>query len=394
MIETVMIDNKPVNLSLNAESITLPDGKLPAFYTAKQISRSKKRYYTQAEGFMFFDDQPGVSIAAQLVQWINTDIAGGEHHIYIPGDHTIYHAHIRVQETYVLVEREELLEFDKALSLIKSNPLQSQIHRCGQLNHAFARHQVETTDLLFNLDGNKTNPAWLRAGYSVNQVVLYSGGAIGLLVAAIGFVNFLQTQEQRRPAETAGIQTVIAPKSVTRTATDIAALENALSSLAVFLAYGLKEVSISQTQGTNYSVSASGDYRQSYPLGRLYQLARQMDAAITIQGQSWLLRGNLYRPPEGEETQLIPLETSFQQYQRLAVGAGMKLSIGGLTRHNNQVAAGITLSMDYPGPQTIRHAAALLRENPLHGQLSQASLSIGNNAAWQELNLSINVTGH
>ena len=33
-------------------------------------------------------------------------------------------------------------------------------------------------------------------------------------------------------------------------------------------------------------------------------------------------------------------------------------------------------------------------KNPLHGQLSQASLSIGNNAAWQELNLSINVTGH
>ena len=128
MIETVMIDNKPVNLSLNAESITLPDGKLPALYTAKQISRSKKRYYTQAEGFMFFDDQPGVSIAAQLVQWINTDIAAGEHHIYIPGDHAIYHAHIQVQETYVLVEREELLEFDKALGLIKSNPLQSQIH--------------------------------------------------------------------------------------------------------------------------------------------------------------------------------------------------------------------------------------------------------------------------
>lgn len=394
MIETVMIDNKPVNLSLNAESITLPDGKLPALYTAKQISRSKKRYYTQAEGFMFFDDQPGVSIAAQLVQWINTDIAAGEHHIYIPGDHAIYHAHIQVQETYVLVEREELLEFDKALGLIKSNPLQSQIHRCGQLNHAFARHQVETTDLLFNLDGNKTNPAWLRAGYSVNQVILGSGAAIGLLIAAISFVNFLQTQEQRRPADTAGIQTIIVPKSVTRTAGDIAALENALSSLAVFLAYGLKDVSISQTHGTNYSVSASGDYRQSYPLGRLYQLARQVGAAITIQGQSWLLRGNLYRPPEGEETSLISLETSFQQYQRLAADAGMKLSIGGLTRRRNQVDASITLSMDYPNPQTIRHAAALLRENPLHGQLSQASLSVGNNAAWQELNLSINVTGH
>ncbi|MCY4361267.1 MAG: hypothetical protein OXE42_03630 [Gammaproteobacteria bacterium] len=393
MIETVMIDNKPVNLSLNAESITLPDGKLPAFYTAKQISRSKKRYYTQAEGFMFFDDQPGVSIAAQLVQWINTDIATGEHHIYIPGDHTIYHAHIQVQETYVLVEREELLEFDKTLSLIKSNPLQSQIHRCGQLNHAFAQHQVETTDLLFNLDGNNTNPAWLRAGYSANQVILAGGAAVGLLVAAVSYANFLQTPEQHRP-DTTGIQTIVIPKSTTRIATDVAALENLLGSLEVFLAYGLKDVSISRTQGTNYSVSAGGDYRQSYPLSRLYQLARQVDAAITIQGQSWLLRGNLYRPSEGEETPLIPLETSFQQYQQLAARAGMKLSIGGLTRHRNRVAAGITLSMDYPSPQTIRHAAALLRENPLHGQLSQARLSIGNNAAWQELILSINVTGH
>ena len=172
MIETVTINGREVNVSLNADSVTLPERANHRLFLAGQLAARKKRYYLESEGFVYFEEQPAVSVAAQLVRWVHTDISAGPYHVLLPFDTVVYHATIQVHEDYVLVESEALEDSAPALALLKANPENCQVGRLGRLGSAFEQHRVELQDLRIDLEPGANNPFRFRRGYTLSHIAI------------------------------------------------------------------------------------------------------------------------------------------------------------------------------------------------------------------------------
>ncbi len=389
MIETISIGAREINLCINAESQTLPEERRPWLYVNKRLSALKKKYYLESEGFIFFDEGKAISIAAQIVKWIHTDIRAGRHYIFLPFDNIVYMGTIRVQSDYILVEKEDLLAFEDCIELIRSNPLECQVAELGRLSDAFTQHNVALKDLHINLDPGKNNPFLLKRGCNLAELSLLA------LVPCVGagLVSlFLSTVDVREIKETRVQPVVARPTSAIRVATDLEALAALLDEFSVLLAYNLDNISIKKT-AKGYLTSASGRYHQSYSLARLNRIAADLEGGFSLQKNNWTLNSSLFKPPPGKTADPVPLTASFEQYRQFAAAGNARFSIIGSSRKRDATRGLIELGIDYPNRQLLRLWGRQLQQASLHGHLQNAGIAAGRHSGWKTLTLTIEITG-
>ena len=389
MIETISLGAREIDLCINAESQTLPEERRSWLYVNKRLSALKKKYYLESEGFIFFDEGKAISIAAQIVKWIHTDIRSGRHYIFLPFDNIVYTATIRVQSDYILVEKEDLLAFEDCMELIRSNPLECQVAELGRLSGAFTQHNIALKDLHIDLDPAKNNPFLLKRGYNLAELFLLTlvpcigAGLVFLLLSTIDVKEIKETAIQPIRTE---------PKSTVRIATDLEAVAALLDEFSVLLAYNLDNISIKKTS-KGYLTSASGRYDQSFSLDRLNRIAEELEGSFSLQKDNWTLNSSLFEPPAGKTADLVPLETSFEQYRRFAAAGNARFSIIGSSRKRDATQGIIELGIDYPNRHVLRLWVGQLRQTALHGRLQNAGISTRRNSGWKNLTFIIEITG-
>ena len=389
MIETISLGAREIDLCINAESQTLPEERRPWLYVNKRLSALKKKYYLESEGFIFFDEGRAISIAAQVVKWIHTDIRAGRHYIFLPFDNVVYVATIRVQPDYILVEKEDLLAFEDCMELIRRNPLECQVADLGRLSDAFTQHNIALKDLYINFEPGKNNPFLLKRGYNLAELFLLA------LVPCIGagLVYLLSSTIDVRDIQETAIQTVrVEPESTIQVATDLEAVAALLGEFSVLLAYGLDDVKIKKTS-KGYLTSATGRYHQSFPLERLNRVAEELEGSFSLQKDDWTLNSSLFRPPAGKTAGLVPLETSFERYRRFAAASHARFSIIGSSRTRDAAKGIIELGIDYPNRHLLRLWARQLQQAPLHGYLQDAGVTTRRHSGWNNLTLIIEIIG-
>ena len=389
MIETISLGAREIDLSINAESQTLPEERRPWLYLGKRLGTVKKKYYLESEGFIFFDEGRAISIAAQLVKWIHTDIGAGRHYILLPFDNTTYVATIRVQTNYILVEKEELLPFEECMELLRRNPLECQVAELGQLSNAFTQHNIALRDLYINLESGNNNPYLLRRGYNLFEL---SFSAFTLCIGAGLIFLIVSTINVREITPTATRPAPVLPKSTIRIDTDLEAVATLLDDFAVLLAYRLNHISISKT-AQGYVCRASGHYEQSFPLVRLNAIAQTLEGRIAVQKNSWTLHSSLFDPPSGANVELAPLAVSFEHYRQFALSSNAGFSIVSSSQKQGAAQALVSLSMDYPNRDSLRQAARRLRQLALHGYLQNIELKADAYSGWKQLTAVIEITG-
>ena len=389
MIETISLGAREIDLCINAESQTLPEERRSWLYVNKRLSALKKKYYLESEGFIFFDEGKAISIAAQIVKWIHTDIRAGKHYIFLPFDNIVYTATIRVQSDYILVEKEDLLAFEDCMELIRNNPLECQVAELGRLSDAFTQHNIALKDLHINLDPAKNNPFLLKRGYNLAELFLLTlvpcigAGLVFLLSSAIDVKEIKETAIQPIRTE---------PKSTVRIATDLEAVAALLDEFSVLLAYNLDNISIKKTS-KGYLTSATGRYDQSFSLDRLTRIAGELEGNFSLQKDNWTLNSSLFEPPAGKTAGLVPLETSFEQYRRFAAASNARFSIIGSSRKRDATQGIIELGIDYPNRHVLRLWVGQLRQTAPHGRLQNAGISTRRNSGWKNLTFVIQITG-
>ena len=389
MIETISLGAREIDLCINAESQTLPEERRSWLYVNKRLSALKKKYYLESEGFIFFDEGKAISIAAQIVKWIHTDIRAGKHYIFLPFDNIVYTATIRVQSDYILVEKEDLLAFEDCMELIRNNPLECQVAELGRLSDAFTQHNIALKDLHINLDPAKNNPFLLKRGYNLAELFLLTlvpcigAGLVFLLSSAIDVKEIKETAIQPIRTE---------PKSTVRIATDLEAVATLLDEFSVLLAYNLDNISIKKTS-KGYLTSATGRYDQSFSLDRLTRIAGELEGSFSLQKDNWTLNSSLFEPPAGKTAGLVPLETSFEQYRRFAAASNARFSIIGSSRKRDATQGIIELGIDYPNRHVLRLWVGQLRQTAPHGRLQNAGISTRRNSGWKNLTFVIQITG-
>ena len=185
MIEYFAVDDRDIPISINADTTVTEKEQLTWFQLARELNRQNSKYFIQSEGTLYFDDEPAVSPAAQFITWIHTNIPKGRQIIYIPGDTHIYRAELEIHD-YIIVQNEQLCTLDDAINLIKQEPKISIIHECGKLQTALKQQKIECKDLQINLVPDRSNPYYMRRGYSLNEAILSTTATIlivGILTA-------------------------------------------------------------------------------------------------------------------------------------------------------------------------------------------------------------------
>ena len=389
MIETVNIGEREIDLSINAESRTLPDERRSWLYVNKQLTAVKKKYYLESEGFIFFDEGKAISIAAQIVTWIHTDISPGRHYIFLPFDTIVYMATILVQSDYILVEKEDLLPFEDCVQLIRNNPLECQVAELGKLSNAFTQHNIALNDLCINLDEGKNNLYLLKRGYDLVELSLLT---IAPLIGA-GLLLSLSLTIDVKHLEQATIKPLPAkPKSTIQTGTDLGAIARLLTNFSVLLPYDLDKIHIKKTS-RGYGTVATGRYNQSFSLARLNQIAQELEGNFNLLNNSWTLRSSIFKPPAGKIIELVPLQVSFEYYRQFALSRNAQFSVIG-TRQNRDSALGvIELVFEIPNSTALKQSAQLLRQMALHGYIQKADITTQKNSGWKNLSVIIEIVG-
>lgn len=389
MIETISLGAREIDLCINAESQTLPEERRPWLYVNKRLSALKKKYYLESEGFIFFDEGRAISIAAQVVKWIHTDIQTGKHHIFLPFDNTVYMATIRVQPDYILVEKEDLLSFEDCMELIRSNPLECQVANLGKLSDAFTQHNIALKDLYINLEPGKNNPFLLKRGYGLAELSLLAvvpGIAAGLVAL------LLSTVEVKKVKDTALQPVAAEPKSTIQIASDLETVAALLGEFSLLLAYDLEKITIKKTS-KGYLTSATGRYHQSFSLKRLHRIAEELEGSFSLQKNNWTLNSSLFKPPAGKSADPIPLATSFEQYRQFAEAHNTQYSVVGNSRKLDTAKGIIELGVDYPNRHLLRQWTGQLQQATLHGYLQEAGITTRRHSGWSNLTLIIEITG-
>ncbi len=389
MIETISLGARDIDLCLNAESQTLPEERRAWLYVNKRLGALKKKYYLESEGFIFFDEGKAISIAAQIVQWIHTDIRPGRHYIFLPFDNTVYLATIRVQADYILVEKEELLAFEDCIELIKNNPLECQVAELGELSNAFTQHHIALKDLHINLEPGKNNPYLLRRGYSLPELSLLT--LAPCMIAGLVYV-FITNVEAPKIRESTQPPPPPKPESTRQIDEDLDALASLLTNFSVLLAYNLATISIKQA-GAGYNVSATGNYVQSFSLERLHSLAQRLQGRFSVQKNRWTLTSSRFQPAAGETGDLVPLATSFEEYRQFAGANDARFTIVSVNQKHDSAHGVVEISYQHPAPATLDQWVRQLQHSALHGHLKEARVSAGRHAGWDSISIVIEIIG-
>ena len=389
MIETINIGEREIDLCINAESQTLPEERRHWLYVNKQLTAVKKKYYLESEGFIFLDEGKAISIAAQIVKWIHTDIRTGRHYIFLPFDNIVYMATIRVQEDYILVEKEDLLPFEDCVQLIRNNPLECQVAELGKLSNAFTQHNIALKDLYINLDPGKNNPYLLRRGYNLAELFLVTMGPFigaGLIFMFSLTINVKDLQE-------ATIKPLPArPKSTIQIDKDLGAVTMLLAEFSVLLAYNLENIQIKKT-AKGYNTSATGRYEQSFSLARLNRIARELEGSFYLQKNHWTLNSSLFNPAVGETVELVPLTISFENYRQFAISSNARFSVIGSRQKRDAATGLIELAFDYPNSPALHQSIQRLQQMALHGYIKDVDITTQKNAGWKSLTIIIEIIG-
>ena len=389
MIETINIGDREIDLCINAESQTLPEDRRTWLYVNKQLTTVKKKYYMESEGFIFLDEGKAISIAAQIVTWIHTDIRHGRHYIFLPFDNIVYLATIRVQEDYILVEQEDLLPFEDCVQLIRNNPLDCQVAELGKLSNAFTQHNIALKDLYINLEPGKNNPYLLKRGYNLFELSLVT--MIPFIGA--GLIFMLSLTINVRDLEEATIKPLPAkPKSTIQIDKDLDAVVMLLTEFSVLLAYNLENIHIKKT-AKGYNTSATGRYDQSFSLARLDRIAQELEGRFHLQKNSWTLNSSLFKPPPGEIVELVPLPISFENYRQFAVSNNARFSVIGTSQKRDAAQGVIELAFDYPNSSALQQPVQQLQQMALHGYIKNIDINTQKNAGWKSLTIIIEIIG-
>lgn len=390
MIETISLGARDIDLCINADSQTLPEERRPWLYLNKRLSALKKKYYLESEGFIFFDEGRAISIAAQIVKWIHTDIRAGRHYIFLPFDNIVYAATIRVQSDYILVEKEDLLAFEDCMELIRNNPLECQVAELGRLSDAFTQHNIALNDLHINLDSGKNNPFLLKRGYNLTELSVLA--LVPCLGAGLVFL-LSSTIDVREISETAPQPVRVEPRSMVQIATDLETVAALLGEFSVLFAYDLDNISITKTS-KGYLTSAAGRYDQSFSLDRLNRIAEELEGSFSLQKNNWTLNSSLFKPPAGKAADLVPLADSFESYRQFAAASNARFTIVGSSRERDATQGVIELSIDYPNRHVLQLWVRQLQQAALHGYLQNAGIATRRNSGWKTLTFTIEITGN
>ena len=389
MIETINIGEREIDLCINAESQTLPEDRRTWLYVNKQLTTVKKKYYLESEGFIFLDEGKAISIAAQIVKWIHTDIRSGRHYIFLPFDNIVYMGTIRVQEDYILVEKEDLLPFEDCVQLIRNNPLECQVAELGKLSNAFKQHNIALKDLYINLEPGKNNPYLLKRGYNMVELSLVTM----VPFIGVGLIFMLSLTINVKDLEEATIKPLPAkPKSTIQIDKDLGAVAKLLTDFSVLLVYNLDNIHIKKT-AKGYNTSATGRYDQSFSLARLNRIARELEGRFFLQKNSWTLNSSLFKPALGETVELVPLPVSFENYRQFAISSHARFSVIGTSQKRDAAQGLIELAFDYPNSSVLQQSVQRLQQMALHGYIKNIDINTQKNAGWKNLTIIIEIIG-
>ena len=390
MIEYITIDGRETPLSICATTTTRSFGRLSWIHHAKEINRLGKKYYVASEKLIFFDDEPAVSVAAQLAEWVDTNISKGRQFVYVPGDTLMYCAELHIHNEYVLVDSERLLSFEQAIQQIKQAPLISHIHTSGDLQSPLQQQGVELRDLHIDVTPGSGNAYWLKRGRSLTELI---GATLILLVmAGAGAMTVHWQQDDETERFTPLVKKVVNPDSSVQLHRELGELITVMSESSVWMNYGLERISVTRS-GADYITRLEGKYRIDYPLPRLRELAGLMDSQFMIQGDTWFVETPIFKPESGDSHKLVDILDSIEDYQRLVKAGYADMDLGGIRKQQRYRTADLKLYVDRPVPGLIAGIAQQVEKHDIHGAAKKIDVRVEPGHGWQLLSIDINLMG-
>ena len=391
MIEYFTIDGREMPLSIRASTTTRRVDRFSWIQKAKDIKRLGKKYHIASEKLIFFDDEPGVSIAAQLSDWISTNIPKGRHFVFVPGDTLMYCAELHIHADYVLVDSESLLSFDQAIEQIRQEPLASHIHASGDLQAPLEQNGFDLKDLHIELAPDSSNPYWLKRGRSLNE--LTGGAAFLLVMAGLGVAtvqNYYGSEEKK--VFPIMIKEAVRPQSYVQLHNDLGALTALLSASSVWMNYGLENITIVKSDA-GYTTRLEGKYRNNYPLARLREITGKMDGQLMLQGDGWFMETPIFKPDPGYSDEPVDILDSIEHYRRLVSAGYADLDIDGISDGRPLRTANLELRIDRPVPWVLAGIARQVERHNIHGAAQRINVAVKPGHGWQQLSIDINLSG-
>ena len=395
MIIDFTIGGEEIPLSLNADTDQIITDSPPGLLTLGKLLKEKEvhHYYLTDDFKIFLDEGKGISWAAEITERFAEEVRPqpGEHHVFVPGDVTVYHARIIASPTTINVTQEQIIEFSEALNIIASDPTACMIKRSGTLAGQFDEHQIETLpNLPVETDPDETD---YLLHYGVNQSqILAAPILLALVSTTLLLTPLLVRTVTDRLSPTPPPPT---PPSISRSTVDrdLMAVSELMQRHAVLNLHGLNHFLIEPGQG-RFNLTARGVLSEGSTLHRLQELNLARKGQFSFDGNQWTMEftDNRYReapprPPQDLYNQL--------DYWRLT-SARHNVNLTFMQQETLHDARRYSLALGFsaPLPPQLRTLATDLNSQGLYAETRTIELTPGSGGqTWSTLSFTITITG-
>jgi len=398
MIIDFTLGGEEIALSVNAETDQIITDSPPGLLTLGKLLQEKEvhHYYLTDDFKIFLDEDKGISWAAEITERFAEEVEPepGEHHVFVPGDATVYHARIVASPTTINVIREEIIEFADALNIIASDPTACLVKRSGTLARQFDEHQIETLPTLpVETDPDRTDYA-LR--YGLNQTQILAAPVLLVLALTTLFLSpFLirTVTDWFSPAPPPPPPPT--PPSISRSTLDrdLMAVSELMQRHAILNLHGLQTFDVEPGQD-RFHLTARGGLTRRSTLHRLQELSLARDGRFDFDGNAWTMRFTDHRYSNTPTKPPADLYNQLDHWRLTSARHNVNLIFIQQESLHDARRYTLTLGFDAPLPPQLRALATDLNSQGLYADTRIIELTPGRGGlTWSALTFTITITG-
>lgn len=393
-IEEFALNGENVNLSLNAE--VAPTTERAGFdELLKLFNQYDKNHALRTDRFVILDNDRGISIAAQIMQWDTTGFKEGEiQNVIVPGDELVYAARARVTRHGFVVIEENIMPFNKALALITEQPTNSKVHLTGDLQPTFEQHEIGMEDLGLDLESN--TPYQLRWHPRRRTLFILPGAVFGLLAIAIA-APVIYKNTRPAPVITDTAPVVLPPSRAEDTfSRDMLSLARLLEQQHLLVLNGLNGMTITLAE-EQFELTSTGTLIPITTLARIRELAAARGTTLDYDGETWTMIHASSRYKPGTPTSPVDLYPLLDRWRVIATIHDMPMRFVSKETLHDAERFRIQITMSQPMPANLRALAADIHSQGLKARTETIALQPAHgdrwSRGWDSLTIEFTITG-
>lgn len=379
MIESVVINNEVIEVSLEANHITLPNGTARFQEIANYLSDNESSHYLISHGLIYLENDEAVILSAAVTEAVMNDqeLDAGVYSVFIAFDEVVYLCELDKSDEFVLVDEERLIDYDEAVEKARLDPHAAIVLQGGTLTDSFINEGFKPKAYSVNFAEAST-----KKGLTFTAIITRTLVVVGLLLFVFLVANYFINKDNSVVEKV--VESI--PAGHPALGSDIRQIGDFVRKTNILLIHGIQSIDQSADMRVPY-ITISGAFQPNESYTRLYEIKKILGSGIlSIEGSGWTISSvkGVKSEVEGYDLRFLPadmdqLSALFKKYSDQPI-----LTRVPVTPTSKATQYPWTATVTHPSRSLLYRLAADIETLGVHGRIQGFNLTVADSVLGED----------